>query len=38
MTATEEWKELTAYNNYEVSNLGKVRNKKTKRILKPGYN
>lgn len=32
----EEWKELTHYNNYEVSNLGKVRNKKTKRILKPG--
>lgn len=31
----EEWKTLTNYYNYEISNLGKVRNKNTKRILKP---
>lgn len=35
MTAImEEWKVLTINDNYEVSNLGKVRNKKTGRILK----
>lgn len=38
MVDMEEWKEITNYNNYEVSNLGKVRNKKTKRILKPACN
>ena len=30
----EAWKELKINDNYEVSNLGKVRKKKTKRILK----
>ncbi len=30
----EEWRELTINNNYEISSLGKVRNKKTNRILK----
>jgi hypothetical protein len=33
MVEMEEWKEFKDY-NYEVSNLGKVRNKKTKRILR----
>ena len=32
----EEWRKIANYNNYEVSNLGKVRNKKTGRILKSG--
>jgi len=30
----EEWKQ-TKYNNYEVSNLGRVRNKHTGKVLKP---
>lgn len=30
----EEWRELSINNNYEVSSLGNVRNKKTKRILR----
>jgi hypothetical protein len=30
----EEWKDIYDYENYEVSNLGNVRNKKTGRILK----
>jgi hypothetical protein len=30
----EEWKDIQDYENYEVSNLGNVRNKKTGRILK----
>jgi len=30
----EEWKDILDYENYEVSNLGNVRNKKTGRILK----
>jgi len=30
----EEWKHILDYENYEVSNLGNVRNKKTGRILK----
>ena len=34
----EEWKQLPNYENYEVCNLGKVRNKKTGRILKPSNN
>jgi len=34
MEEKEEWREFQKYNNYEVSNLGKVRNKKTGRILK----
>jgi hypothetical protein len=38
MVDMEEWKQLPNYNNYEVSNLGKVRNNKTKRILKPFNN
>jgi hypothetical protein len=32
---TEVWKPVAKYDNYEVSNLGKVRNKKTGYILKP---
>jgi hypothetical protein len=30
----EEWKSLTKYNNYEISNTGKFRNRKTGRTLK----
>lgn len=30
----EQWKEIIEANNYEVSNLGRVRNKTTKKILK----
>ena len=30
----EEWREIPVNDNYEASNLGKIRNKKTKRILK----
>jgi hypothetical protein len=30
----EEWKDILDYENYEVSNLGNVKNKKTGRILK----
>jgi hypothetical protein len=30
----EEWKDIIDYTNYEVSNLGNIRNKKTGRILK----
>ena len=33
----EIWKLIEDYNNYEVSNLGNVRNVKTKHILKPNY-
>ena len=33
----EIWTTIKHNNNYEVSNLGKVRNKKTKRILKPVF-
>lgn len=36
MLLSEEWKEIKDYENYEISNLGRVRNKKTGRILKPG--
>lgn len=35
MSAKEIWLTIKHNNNYEVSNLGNVRNKKTKRILKP---
>lgn len=35
MEVIEEWKLVEDYDNYEVSNLGQVRNKKTGRILKP---
>jgi hypothetical protein len=38
MVDMEEWKQLPNYNNYEVSNLGQVRNNKTKRILKHANN
>lgn len=31
----EKWLTIKYNSNYEVSNLGKIRNKKTKRILKP---
>jgi hypothetical protein len=31
----EIWKDIINYPNYEVSNLGNVRNKKTNKILKP---
>ena len=34
MTAKEIWLTIKHNDNYEVSNLGNVRNKKTKRILK----
>ena len=34
MAETEDWKEIDGYKNYEVSSLGKVRNKNTGRILK----
>jgi len=30
----EIWKTMKEHSNYEVSNMGKIRNKKTKRILK----
>ena len=38
MLNMEEWKELKINDNYEVSNLGNVKNKKTGRILKPANN
>jgi hypothetical protein len=31
----EEWRSILGYENYEVSDLGKVRNVKSGRILKP---
>ena len=31
----EEWKEIIFAKKYEVSNYGRIRNKKTKKILKP---
>lgn len=31
---TEQWKQIRNYDNYEVSNTGKVRNIKTGRELK----
>lgn len=34
----ETWKNTTVHFNYEVSNLGRVRNKKTLYILKPMFN
>lgn len=37
MDLYEIWK-ITKYKNYEVSNRGRVRNKNTKRILKPFLN
>lgn len=37
-TLKEIWKNITEYPNYEVSNLGRIRNNKTHRILQPLYN
>ena len=34
----EEWKTISEWINYQVSNLGRVRNINTGRILKPGHN
>ena len=34
----EEWKTITDFNKYEISNLGKVRVKETKYIMKPFIN
>ena len=34
----EKWKEIEKYPNYEVSNMGRVRNKETKQILRKTYN
>jgi hypothetical protein len=38
MEVTEDWKDILNYDNYEVSTFGKVRNKKTGRILKSANN
>lgn len=35
MTAKEIWKIININNNYEVSNYGNVRNRKSKKIMKP---
>ena len=35
MSAKETWIAIKQNNNYEISNFGNVRNKKTQRILKP---
>lgn len=35
MSAKEIWKQIKFNTNYEISNLGNVRNVKTKRVLKP---
>lgn len=35
MINEEVWKDIDNFPNYEVSNLGQIRNKKTNRILKP---
>lgn len=34
----EEWVNIKDYNNYQVSSLGRVRNKRTHKILKPAVN
>ena len=34
----EEYKTISDFDNYEISNLGNVRNKKTNRILKHSIN
>ena len=34
----EKWKEIAKYPNYEVSNMGRVRNKETKEILRKTFN
>ena len=33
---SEEWRDCSGFTKYAVSNFGRVKNKKTKRILKPG--
>ena len=33
----EEWRSIDGYLDYQVSNIGRVRNAKTGRILKPRY-
>ena len=38
MSEVETFVEIEGFENYEVSNLGKVRNMKTGRILKPSLN
>lgn len=38
MEDTEVWKDISNYDNYEVSTFGKVKNKNTGRILKPANN
>lgn len=34
---TEEWKQAYGFEKYEVSTSGRVRNKKTKRVLRESY-
>ena len=34
----EEWKDIENYPNYQISNLGRVRNKIKNRIIKPSFN
>ncbi len=34
----DQWKEVLDYSNYEVSNFGVIRNRKTKLILKQYFN
>ena len=34
----EEWKDIPGFENYEASNFGNVRNKKTKLVLRPNRN
>ena len=34
----EEWRSISQYMNYQVSNIGRIRNISTGRILKPGQN
>ena len=33
----EEWRSIDGFINYQISNLGRVRNANTGRILKPGW-
>lgn len=35
MKSKEQWKQITNYDNYEVSDLGRVRNATTKKVLQP---
>ena len=34
----EEWRSISGYPNYEMSNAGKVKNIRTSRLLKPRQN